>query len=98
MSRTAAPFPHHAMILCAGLGERLKPLSEELPKPLVPVGDRSVLAHIATRLSLAGYRSAVVNTHWMHEKFAAITDSFDLDLTLIHEPEIRGQAGGIAGA
>jgi len=95
MSRANAS---HAMILCAGLGERLKPLSEELPKPLVPVGDRSVLAHIATRLSLAGYHSAVVNTHWMHEKFETITDSFDLDLTLIHEPEIRGQAGGIGGA
>jgi NDP-sugar pyrophosphorylase family protein len=95
MSRAPAS---HAMILCAGFGERLKPLSDEQPKPLVPVGDRSVLAHIATRLSLAGYRSALVNTHWLHEKFEAITDCFDLDLTLIHEPEIRGQAGGIAGA
>jgi len=96
MSR--APALHHAMILCAGFGVRLKPLSEELPKPLVPVGDRSVLAHIATCLSAAGYRSAVVNTHWLPDKFEAITNILDLDLTLIHEPEILGHAGGIAGA
>ena len=86
------------MILCAGFGERLRPLSEELPKALVPVGDRSVLAHIAARLRLGGYASAVVNTHWMPEKFAAITEESALDLTLVHEPQIRGQAGGIAGA
>ena len=97
MSRTAAPLPHHAMILCAGIGERLRPLSEQLPKPLVPVGDRSVLAHIAGQLSRAGYRTALANTHWMAEKFEAITDDLDLQLTLIHEPQILGQAGGIAG-
>jgi mannose-1-phosphate guanylyltransferase len=97
MSRAAVPSPRHAIILCAGVGERLRPLSEELPKPLVPVGDRSVLAHIAGHLSRAGYRSALANTHWMPEKFEAITGHLDLELTLIHEPEIRGQAGGIAG-
>jgi mannose-1-phosphate guanylyltransferase len=86
------------MILCAGFGERLLPLTEELPKALVPVGDRSVLAHIAARLRRSGYASAVVNTHWMAEKFEAITDELELDLTLVHEPHILGQAGGIAGA
>lgn len=44
-----------AMILCAGLGERLRPLTEELPKPLVPVGDRPALAHITRALARAGY-------------------------------------------
>ena len=96
MSRS--PASRHAMILCAGLGERLRPLSEELPKPLVPVGDRSVLAHIATCLRRAGHYSAVVNTHWLHETFKAITNISDVELTLIHEPQILGQAGGIAGA
>jgi mannose-1-phosphate guanylyltransferase len=86
------------MLLCAGLGERLRPLSAELPKPLVPVGDRPVLAHIVHALRLAGHLSACANTHWMSEKFEAITDAFELPLTLIHEPLIRGVAGGIAGA
>jgi mannose-1-phosphate guanylyltransferase len=86
------------MVLCAGYGERLRPLTEELPKPLVPVGDRSVLAHICAELARAGYDSALVNTHWLAEKFSLITDDLGLDLTLIHEPRIRGGAGGVAGA
>jgi mannose-1-phosphate guanylyltransferase len=86
------------MILCAGLGERLRPLSEELPKPLVPVGDRSVLAQIAAQLRAAGYESALANTHWLPDKFETILGTLELDLTLVHESEIRGVAGGVAGA
>jgi len=86
------------MILCAGLGERLRPLSEELPKPLVPVGDRSVLSQIASQLRRAGYASALANTHWLHDKFEGILGALELDLTLVHEAEIRGVAGGVAGA
>lgn len=86
------------MILCAGFGERLRPLTEELPKPLVPVGDRSVLAHICAQLVRAGHAHALANTHWMAEKFSAITGDLGLDLTLIYEPRIRGGAGGVAGA
>ena len=43
-----------AMVLAAGFGTRLRPLTEELPKPLVPVGDRSVLAHVCDTLAAAG--------------------------------------------
>jgi len=98
MSRAPASPARRAMILCAGLGERLRPLSDELPKPLVPVGDRSVLAQIAAQLRRAGYASALANTHWLHEKFEAILGTLELDLTLVYEPQIRGVAGGIAGA
>lgn len=86
------------MILCAGLGNRLRPLTEELPKPLVPIGDRSVLAHIAGQLRRSGYTSAVANTHWLHDSFNSIISDLELALTLIHEPIIRGVAGAIAGA
>ena len=98
MSRAPALPARRAMILCAGFGERLRPLSDELPKPLVPVGDRSVLAQIAAQLRRAGYASALANTHWLHEKFEAILGTLDLDLTLVHEAAIRGVAGGVAGA
>jgi mannose-1-phosphate guanylyltransferase len=87
-----------AMILCAGLGERLRPLTAELPKPLIPVGDRSALAHVTRQLAAAGYASALANTHWKPEKFAEFSNEYELTLTLIHEPIIRGSAGGIAGA
>jgi mannose-1-phosphate guanylyltransferase len=85
------------MVLCAGLGTRLRPLTDELPKPLVPVGDRSVLAHIAARLSAAGFSRAVVNTHHLAEKFNSDIGSLELKVELIHEPVIRGTAGGLCG-
>ncbi len=86
------------MILCAGFGERLRPLTEELPKPLVPVGDRSVLAHACGALARAGYSTALANTHWLPEKFSEITSELPLALTLIHEAAIRGVAGAVGGA
>jgi len=86
------------MILCAGLGTRLRPLTEELPKPLVPIGDRSILAHTAVQLAAAGFRGAVINTHHLPEAFASEISSLPLRIEAIHEPVIRGTAGGVAGA
>lgn len=87
-----------AMILCAGLGTRLRPLTDELPKPLVPVGDRPVLASIAARLRAAGVRRAVVNTHHLAAAFASIYEWMDVEVQVTHEPRILGTAGGVAAA
>lgn len=87
------------MILAAGLGTRLRPLTDELPKPLVPVGDRAAVAHIADRLAIAGIREAVVNTHHLAEAFtAARLAALPLRLHVIHEPAILGTGGGVANA
>lgn len=85
------------MVLCAGFGQRLRPLTDELPKPLLPVGDRSVLAHISRWLRLAGRHTALANTHWLPEKFVNINHTLDITLDVVHEPEIRGVAGAVAG-
>jgi mannose-1-phosphate guanylyltransferase len=88
-----------AMILSAGLGTRLRPLTEELPKPLMWLGDRPVVAHIAGVLAGAGVRAAVLNTHHLGEAFGAdVLASLPLALTVIHEPEILGTAGGVKNA
>src|SRR5262245_940568 len=87
-----------AMVLCAGLGTRLRPLTDELPKPLVPIGDRSILAHIAGHLARAELSELAVNTHHLPEKFASEIEALPLKVQCVHEPEIRGTAGGIAGA
>lgn len=87
-----------AMILAAGLGTRLRPLTEELPKPLVPLGDRPLLASIAEQLAAAGYREALLNTHWLPEAFAPWLDRLAVRLHAVHEPVIRGTAGGVAAA
>jgi len=84
------------MVLSAGLGTRLRPLTDELPKPLVPVGDRSILGHVLGWLRAHGFARAVVNTHHLPEAFT--TADLPVPVDLIHEPIIRGTAGGIAGA
>jgi mannose-1-phosphate guanylyltransferase len=85
------------MILAAGLGTRLRPLTTELPKPLVPLGDRPLVAHIVERLAAAGFSEVVMNTHHGAEKFASHIERLGLTVHLMHEPVIRGTAGGIAG-
>ena len=87
------------MILAAGLGTRLRPLTDELPKPLVPIGDRPVVAHIAERLAAGGIERAAINTHHLAEAFTpAGLASLPLALTVVHEPAILGTAGGVANA
>jgi mannose-1-phosphate guanylyltransferase len=86
------------MILCAGLGTRLRPLTFELPKPLVPVGDRSILGHIVAELGRAGLAEVVLNTHHLPDAFASIHEQLGIEAEVIFEPEILGTAGGVANA
>jgi len=87
------------MILAAGLGTRLRPLTDELPKPLVPVGDRAVIAHIAERLAHAGLREAVINTHHLAHAFTSpLLAALPLRLRVNHESTILGTGGSIANA
>lgn len=87
-----------AMVLCAGYGTRLRPLTDELPKPLVPVGDRSILAHIAGRLEAAGFDRMLINLHHLKNEFIRHINDLPIDVHAIAEPVIRGTAGGVAGA
>lgn len=86
------------MILCAGLGTRLKPLTDELPKPLVPVGDRPLLAHILERLERAGVTRAVLNVHHKPEEIIRFINSLPVMPQVVTETDILGTAGGVAAA
>lgn len=55
--------PRRAMVLAAGIGIRMRPLTDRMPKPLVRVGGRALLDHVLDRLADAGVESAVVNVH-----------------------------------
>ncbi len=88
-----------AMILAAGLGTRLRPLTLELPKPLLPVGDRPSIAHIAACLAAAGIEGVVLNIHHLAEAFTEqALAQVPLAVHLIHEPAILGTAGGLRNA
>ncbi len=88
------------MLLAAGLGTRLRPLTEELPKPLVPVGDRAAILHVLERVRAAeGSRGAgpvVVNAHHKADALAAALAPYGVSVS--HEAELLGTAGGVSAA
>jgi N-acetyl-alpha-D-muramate 1-phosphate uridylyltransferase len=60
--------PKTAMVLAAGLGTRMRPLTDQLPKPLVPLKGRALLDRVLDRLAEHGVEKAVVNVHYQAEK------------------------------
>jgi mannose-1-phosphate guanylyltransferase len=87
------------MVLAAGFGTRLRPLTDELPKPLLPIGDRSLLEHAIESFRGAGLGdSLLVNVHHLASEFERRRAGFSAPVELVFEPTIRGTAGGIAGA
>ncbi len=90
-----------AMIFAAGLGTRLRPLTDTRPKALVSVGGRPLLWHVLTKLSAAGYERVVVNVHHLAdqiEDYLRVND-FGLDIRLSDErAELLETGGGIKHA
>ncbi len=80
MSESRPAEAKTAMVLAAGLGERMRPLTLSMPKPLVPLAGRPLVDHVLDRLARAGVRTAVVNVHYL------------ADLLEAHLAARRGQA------
>ena len=81
-----------AMVLAAGLGTRLKPITFEIPKPMVPVLDRPVMAHIVGMLERQGFDQLIANLHYYPD---TIRDYFGDRLEYRFEEELLGTAGGV---
>ncbi|MDO8876648.1 MAG: nucleotidyltransferase family protein [Pseudolabrys sp.] len=60
--------PQTAMVLAAGFGQRMRPLTDKMPKPLVKVAGKALLDHVLDRLADAGVVRAVVNVHYLAEQ------------------------------
>jgi mannose-1-phosphate guanylyltransferase len=90
------------MLLCAGLGTRLRPLTNERPKPLVPLLGRPIAAYALDALHSVGVRSIVANTHHLGEQvqptLAPFIDRLSMSLETLHEPVLLGTGGGIRNA
>jgi mannose-1-phosphate guanylyltransferase len=86
------------MVMAAGLGTRLRPLTYTVAKPLVPVANRPVMEHILLLLRRHGFGPLIANLHWFPD---TIRDLFGdgselgVDLTYSHEDELLGTAGGV---
>lgn len=86
------------MVMAAGLGTRLRPLTYDVPKPMVPVANRPAMEHLLRLLRGQGITEVIANLHWFPE---TITDHFGdgsavgVELTYEHEAELLGTAGGV---
>jgi mannose-1-phosphate guanylyltransferase len=87
-----------AFVLGAGLGMRLRPLTENLPKPLIPIFQKPLITFALDHLISIGVRSFVINTHHRSEPFSELFAENNYrgnPVQLVHEPEILGTGGGI---
>ncbi len=90
------------MVLAAGRGERMRPLTDAAPKPLLSVGGKRLIDYHLERLAAAGFREVVINTAWLGDMIeAALGDGrqFGLAITYSRErPEALETGGGILKA
>ncbi len=88
-----------AVVLCAGLGTRLRPLTNSWPKPAIPLLGQPLLRYSLGVLRRAGAQWLGINTHHLHKIMEAVASSecrrAGIDLELTHERVIQGTAGGI---
>ena len=86
-----------AMILSAGFGARLKPITDRMPKALVPVGGTPMLEHILLKIKAAGFTNIVINIHHFGEQiidFMLSNNNFGLKVTISDERDCLLDTGG----
>lgn len=96
-TRQSSPV-NQAFILGAGLGTRLRPLTDHLPKPLVPLFHRPLAAWAVDACVRAGIRRFAINTHHLPGAWSGFSeneDNFGNDITLFHEPVLLETGGGL---
>lgn len=92
--------PTKAMVLAAGLGLRMRPLTEKMPKPLVPVAGQPLLDHVLDKLGQAGVTEAVVNVHYLGEQIIDHVAARKLPHVTISDErnQVLGTGGGVVKA
>src|ERR1700749_4856675 len=92
--------PTKAMVLAAGLGLRMRPLTDRMPKPLIPVAGRPLLDHVLDKLGDAGVTEAVVNVHYLGEQIIQHVASRKRPRVIISDERkhVLGTGGGVVKA
>lgn len=86
-----------AMIFAAGLGTRLKPLTDTMPKALVPVGGQPLLWHVIQKLKASGFDRIVINVHHFAQQivdYLKANNNFNIDIRISDETEMLLETGG----
>lgn len=88
-----------AVVMAGGFGSRLHPLTETVPKPMLPVGGRPLIEHIVTSLSGAGIRQVSIATHYLAEQITehfGDGERFGVDVRYVPEERLLGTVGAVA--
>ena len=95
-AEVAAEVPDTAMVMAAGLGKRMRPLTATKPKPLIEVAGKPLLDHVFDRLRAAGVRKVVVNVHYLADALQAhLARTADgLEVTISDERKLLLETGG----
>jgi MurNAc alpha-1-phosphate uridylyltransferase len=92
-------MPQRAMVLAAGLGKRMRPLTDTLPKPMVEVAGQPLIDHVLDRFAAVSVRDIVVNLHHLRAKLEAhLAARRDMRITLSPENELLETGGGVTKA
>lgn len=86
-----------ALVFAAGLGTRLKPLTDTLPKALIPVAGEPLLYHVVSKLKSAGFDDVVINTHHFADKiieYVRASDDFGIKVSISDERDLLRETGG----
>lgn len=88
--------PHTAMIMAAGLGKRMRPLTATKPKPLIEVGGKALLDHVLEKLRAAGVKKVVVNVHYLADALEAHLTSREhgVEVVISDERDLLMETGG----
>jgi N-acetyl-alpha-D-muramate 1-phosphate uridylyltransferase len=91
-----AEVPRTAMVMAAGLGKRMRPLTATKPKPLIEVGGKPLLDHVLERLRAAGVEKVVVNVHYLADALEAHLASREhgLEVVISDERDLLMETGG----
>ena len=91
-----AEVPHTAMIMAAGLGKRMRPLTATRPKPLIEVAGKALLDHVLDRLRAAGVEKVVVNVHYLADALEAhlASRAHGLEVVISDERKLLMETGG----
>jgi len=92
--------PTKAMVLAAGLGLRMRPLTDHMPKPLVPVAGRPLLDHVLDKLAAADVTEAVVNVHYLGQQIIDHVASRKSPRVIVSDErdQVLGTGGGVVKA
>jgi mannose-1-phosphate guanylyltransferase len=90
-----------AMVLAAGLGTRLRPITYAIPKPMAPILNRPVMEHIVRLLARHGFKQSIANLHWFPETIEGHFgdgSAFGIELSYSPEEKLLGTSGGVRNA